>query len=236
MMHIHRFAALALALLVLLGLTAGMAWAGPPAQSPDNGKALWEQSLCQKCHGAAGEGMWAGPLAGSTKTAQEWLAQVRSPRQRMPHFSPEQVPDQMVIDIHAYLTSLPKPQSFKPADAGLPADAAAGQKLLVEKKCVACHTTTGPVKIFEARKEVPTAEAVIKQLRTPKQKMPMFAVEQVSDAEAALIAEFLASEMSPAKLPETGSSGSPALAIVLLLSGSGLVLGGLVARRLRARS
>ena len=236
MMHIHKFAALALALLVLLGLTAGMAWAGPPAQSPDNGKALWEQNSCQKCHGAAGEGMWAGPLAGSTKTAQEWLAQVRSPRQRMPQFSPEQVSDQAVTDMHAYLISLPKPQSFKLADAGLPADAPAGQKLLVEKKCVACHTATGPVKAFEARKETPTAEAVIKQLRTPKQKMPMFTVQQVSDAEAALVAEFLASEMSPAKLPETGSSDSPALAIVMLLSGGGLLLAGLVVQRLRARS
>jgi LPXTG-motif cell wall-anchored protein len=53
-------------------------------------------------------------------------------------------------------------------------------------------------------------------------------------AEAALIAEFLASEMPPAKLPETGSSDAPALAIALLLSGGGLVLAGLSLQRLRA--
>jgi mono/diheme cytochrome c family protein len=180
--------------------------------------------------------MWAGPLAGNEKTAEEWISQVRSPRKRMPAFSSEQVSDQTVVDMHAYLTTLTKPESFAPADAGLPADAPAGQQLLVEKRCVACHGTTGPIEGFESRGETPTAEAVIKQLRTPWQKMPMFSLEQVSDEEAALIAEFMASQLSPGALPETGNSVPSTSLVILLLLGGAVLLTGLVLRSLMVRS
>ena len=94
-----RFIAASLALILLLSLTTSLVLAAPPAQDPANGKTVWEQGLCQKCHGMAGEGIWGAPLAWSTKTAQEWIDQVRSPRQRMPHFSPEQVTDHLKSDI-----------------------------------------------------------------------------------------------------------------------------------------
>jgi len=236
MRQVRRLSTSLLVLLVLLTLTVSVALAAPPAQDPENGKVLWEQSLCKNCHGEAGEGMWAGPLAGSEKIADEWISQVRSPRNRMPHFSPEQVSDEMIVDMHAYLTTLTKPESFAPADAGLPADAPAGQQLLVEKRCVACHGTTGPLRGFESRGETPTAEAVLTQLRTPRQNMPMFTVEQVSDDEAALIAEFMASQVSPASLPATGSSGSIILLVALMLLGGALLLIGIAFRGLLARS
>jgi mono/diheme cytochrome c family protein len=237
MKQIVRFALWLSVMAMVLGLTAAMALAAPPAQNPDNGKAAWDQALCKNCHGAAGEGKWAGPLAGSEKTAEEFVAQVRSPRNRMPHFSPEKVSDQMVIDMHAYLTSLPKPAAFTPADAGLPADAPAGQQLIVEKRCVACHTTTGPIQGFIDRGETPTAQIVITQLRTPRNNMPMFAVEQVSDEEAGLIAEFLASQVSqPPSLPATGSSGPSGWLLILPVLGGVLLLAGLALRGVRARS
>jgi len=236
MRHVRRLSTSLLVLLVLLTLTMSVALAAPPAQDPENGKVLWEQNLCKNCHGEAGEGMWAGPLAGSEKTAEEWVSQVRSPRNRMPRFSPEKVSDEMIVDMHAYLITLTKPESFAPADAGLPADAPAGQQLLVEKRCVACHGTTGPLGGFESRGETPTAEAVLTQLRTPRQNMPMFTVEQVSDDEAALIAEFMASQVSPASLPATGSSGSITLLVALMLLGGALLLIGIAFRGLLVRS
>ena len=218
------------------GFFTGSALAAPPAQDPENGKALWEQNLCKNCHGEGGEGMWTAPLAGSEKTAEEWISQVRSPRNRMPHFSPEKVSDENIVDMHAYLITLTKPESFAPADAGLPADAPAGQQLLAEKRCIACHGATGPVQPFEARGETPTAEAVITQLRTPKNNMPMFSIEQVSDEEAALIADFVASQVSPAALPETGSAVLSTLLAILLLVGGALLLMGLAFRSLKVRS
>ena len=237
MRHIHRISTSLLVLLALLALTASLATAAPPAQDPENGKVVWEeQALCKNCHGDAGEGNWAGPLAGSDKTAEEFISQVRSPRNRMPAFSGEQVSDQMIVDVHAYLTTLTKPEGFAPADAGLPADAPAGQQLLVDKRCVACHGTTGPLRGFESRGDTPTAEVVITQLRTPRQNMPMFTVEQVSDEEAALIAEFMASQLSPEALPATGGSGTSILLVALLLLGGGLLLTGLAFRGLKVRS
>lgn len=236
MRHTRRLFTSLLALLVLAGLSTSLALAAPPAQDPEAGKAVWEEALCQKCHGAAGEGMWAGPLAGNDKTADEWIAQVRSPRNRMPHFSADKISDQTILDMHAYLTSLAKPESFALADAGLAADAPAGQQLLVEKKCVACHGTSGPVGGFANRGETPTVEAVLTQLRTPRNNMPMFMVEQVSDEEAGLIAEFLASQVAPSALPATGGSGPSGWGFGLLLLGSGLLLAGLAFRSLSARS
>lgn len=216
----------------LMLLTASVAL----AQDPEAGKTAWEeQTLCQRCHGAMGEGVFGRPLAAFTDlTAEEWIAQVRNPRNRMPSFSEAQVPDERIIDIHAYLTALP-PQEPALAQIELPAGAHPGQALIVEKRCVACHTETGPVNNFVQRGETPTAEAVINQLRNPRQNMPSFSEAQVSDEEAATIAEFLASQITPQALPQSGGPGLPATTVVLLvlpaLLGAVLLIGGIVLRR-----
>ena len=206
------------------------------AQDPDNGKLLWEEQVfqCQKCHGAAGEGAWAGPLAGSDKNAEEWISQVRAPRNRMPSFSTEQVSDEMIVDMHAYVTSLTRPEDFTLMDAGLPDDAPEGQKLMVEKKCIACHGESGPINGFIKRGETPTTERVIAQLRTPFKAMPAFSEAQVSDAEAASITEFLVSQMPPDALPQSG--GIPVnLVAILLLFGGGLILLGVTLQRMMVK-
>jgi hypothetical protein len=103
---------------------------------------------------------------------------------------------------------------------------------------VACHTETGPINPFIERGEVPTAQAVITQLRTPRNLMPMFSEGQVSDADAALIADFLASQVSaqqsqeaPAALPTSGGENSSTSAILLILTGAGLVAASFILRR-----
>jgi mono/diheme cytochrome c family protein len=191
-----------LALIGLMGLTTSVAL----AQDPDRGKVLWaEEALCKQCHGDMGEGKWAKPLAGDDElTAEEWIAQARSPRRRMPSFSEAQVSDEQIRDIYAYLTSLPSPRQIGVQQPDLPADAPPGQTLIAEKRCIACHGPTGPVTPFNTRGELPTAEAVIAQLRQPKDNMPSFSQSQVSDEEAAVIAEFLAAQFSPPLQPAPG--------------------------------
>lgn len=230
MINLRKLFILMVASLVLAGLSTSVAF----AQDPDNGKVLWEQQVwqCMRCHGAEAQGMWGPPLAGTQRTLQELITQVRTPRRNMPTFSEAQVSDEQLTDIHAYLTSLTKPADFTPADAGLSEGAPEGQKLIVQKRCVACHSETGPVSNFTDRGDVPTAEAVIAQLRNPRQNMPSFRPDQVSDAEATTIAEFLISEVSPSTLPQSGGANTTQWSIALLLIGGGLLfLAGLLLRR-----
>lgn len=244
---IYRLSFLVPAVLALLALTTSLAL----AQDPDQGRVAWEeQTLCQRCHGEAGQGVWAGPLAGTARTAEEWITQVRTPRGNMPMFSPEQVSDETIINMHAYLSSLPPVESFTRIDPGLPADAHPGQLLLAEKRCAACHSTSGPVGQFIERGEMPTQAAVITQLRTPRNRMPSFSETQVTDEQAGQIADFLAiqftaarqetadeqppaaGQQTPTSLPQTGQAGPGAFGFAaLLLAGGGLLLVGLALRR-----
>ncbi len=208
MRRIRWFAVSLLASLALLSLATSMLLTSA-AQDPVAGGALWAENLCKNCHGASGEGAWAWPLAGNQKTAEEWIGQVRSPRNIMPAFSDSQISDQVITDMNAFMVSLQQPEGFELSDAGLADDAPAGQLLIVEKKCVACHPFTRPFGGFAARGETPTAEAVITQLRTPRNRMPMFTADQVTDEDAGTIAAFLASQLSAESLPTTGVQQAP---------------------------
>lgn len=234
MTRLRQLLTVAFLVVVISGLATSVAL----AQDPANGKVVWEeQLLCKNCHGDAGQGKWAGPLAGSTKTAQEWINQVRQPRRNMPHFSMANVSDQQIMDVHAYLASLPKVENFTPMDAGLPADAPEGQKLIVEKRCVACHSPTGPVGGFIKRGELPTLDAVMTQVRTPRNMMPMFAENQVSNDELGLITDFLvqeaSAEIAPAALPQSGGSTPTNWPIIWLLAGGAILVAGAALRRVQ---
>ena len=236
----HKLITVILTALTLVSLTSTVAL----AQDPDAGKELWEGQVwqCARCHGDSGEGAYSGPRAGDELTAQEWIDQVRSPRRFMPSFTVEQVSDEQLIDMHAYMTSLSKPSGqFTPLDPGTADNA--GQNLLLQKRCVACHTEANGeagflVEGLIERGQTPTAESVTRQLRTPFKNMPAYTDSQVSDDEAALMADFLvdlvSAETPPAALPASGSDSTPNLPGVLMLVGGVLLLGGLFLRRLKA--
>ena len=235
----YKLVMVVITLLLLGGLSPTLAF----AQDPDNGKVLWEEQVwqCQRCHGDQGQGVWARPLSNSTLTAQEWIAQVRTPRRFMPHFSEEQVSDEQITDIHAYITSLPAPTGdFARMDPGLPADAPEAQMLIAQKNCIACHGETGPVKNFIDQGKTPTAENVIAQLRMPFRNMPSYTTDQVSDAEATIIADYLAEQVAaqgaPAQLPQAGGETTQPLPLIVLLLGSGLFVVGFILKRLKVLS
>lgn len=200
--------------LILLGLLlVPVAFFASPADAqgpgdPVKGKTLWDQSLCKNCHGANGEGKYAGPRAGDGKTAADWIKQARTPRQAMPAFDTNHVSDADLTDMWAYMQTLPKPASFTPVTYTAQAGDPPGKILFASKRCWACHGEMlfGAPTIksrFTDRGRAVTAQAVITQLRTPAQRMPMFTAAQVSDAEAAQIAEFLASFQVTATLTAT---------------------------------
>jgi mono/diheme cytochrome c family protein len=237
MHHVRKLFSLGLALIVFTSLTSTVAL----AQDPANGKVVYEEQVwqCQRCHGPNGEGLFGRPLAGSEKTAQEWIDQVRNPARNMPTFTAEQVSDQQIIDMNAYFTSLPKPADFTPQMPG-PFDNP-GQTLMAQKRCIACHTSeveTGQGNMINSLVErgvTPTTEVVLKQLRTPFKNMPSFSVAQVSDEEAAQIADYLAQAVAaqapPAALPQSGGASPLVNPTLWLLVGGGLLLTGFVLYR-----
>jgi LPXTG-motif cell wall-anchored protein len=195
------------ALLALLIGTTSAQSAGDPVQ----GKAEWAQLNCKSCHGANGEGKYAGPRAGDGKTAADWNKQVRQPRAKMPAYRPDQASDQQITDMWAYMQTLPKPASFKPEVAVTAAGDPPGKILMAQNRCVSCHGFgEGLVKAaFTDRGRQVTYEAVLKQMRDPRQRMPIFGPEHVSNEQVQQIADFLASHQTAAPAAAAPAAAAP---------------------------
>ena len=208
-----RILVVMIVLLVLSALFA-MTVAAQGTGDPANGKAQWAQRACKNCHGTDGEGKYAAPLAGTTRTSAEWITQVHTPRANMPAFTTDQISDTVITDLWAYIKTLTKPASFTPMSTTVPAGALPGHQLTVDKRCVACH---GDFKAFvktrfiDQNREV-TTDAVLKQLRTPAKNMPMFGAAQVTDAQAAQIADFVKAQAVAVKAAAVVTPTTPVTA------------------------
>jgi mono/diheme cytochrome c family protein len=228
---LRRIWFVAATVLIMLGTVTSAAYA--QAGDVARGQELWSQKLCKNCHGANGEGAFAGPRAGDGKTADEWIAQVRSPRANMPHFTDVQVSDQEIRDMWQYIQTLPAPASFTPKQFELPANASEGQTLTAQKRCVACHgdfAQTLNFRFVNQKRTTIDAATVIKQLRTPAQNMPAFSATQVTDEQAAQIAVFLQTRLdslsaagTPGTLPVSGGQ-HPNVWLPLALVLTGLIM------------
>jgi mono/diheme cytochrome c family protein len=195
---------------------------------PVKGKAMWDANNCKACHGANGEGKYAGPRAGDGKTAADWIKQSRTPRQNMPTYDAIHVSDADITDMWAYMQTLAKPASFTATTYTALANDLPGKVLINQKRCVACHGAdpSGFIKArFTDKGRTVAVTDVIKQLRTPAAKMPVFSTTQVSDAEAGQIADYFKSlqtaapaAATPATLPQSGGQ-TPTLPFVLLAVG-----------------
>jgi mono/diheme cytochrome c family protein len=108
-------AALAAVTALALGQT-GMG-AALAAGSPDKGKAAFIKNGCFQCHGTVGQGSVAtsgGKVLYDTELPLEaFIAFVRGTNRAMPPYSDKILSDADLTDIHAYLTSLPKPADYK---------------------------------------------------------------------------------------------------------------------------
>ena len=80
----------------------------------ENGKRLFLRDGCYECHGYAGQGGRDGArIARIGLDAKGMILYVRRPAGAMPAFSEKVVSDQELIDIHAYLQTLPAPKAAK---------------------------------------------------------------------------------------------------------------------------
>lgn len=115
-----------------------------PVGSARAGKAYWEQAntFCGECHGARGQGAYGPDLAGRQLTFQQFRHQVRTPWGAMPRWTPQQISDQTIADIRAYLTSLPTVDKPGPWNKPVPRNASLAVRYFTESYgCAQCHGT-----------------------------------------------------------------------------------------------
>jgi len=132
--------------LATLPLTQGVAFAqNAPTGDVAAGKALWANELrCKDCHGGVAEGAFGPDLAGRGLNFAQVKQAVRKPWGIMPRFIDEQVSDQELANLAAYFGSMPKVAAPGPWKTEVPANAPAGQRVMITIGCGQCH---GPVLI-----------------------------------------------------------------------------------------
>jgi ubiquinol-cytochrome c reductase cytochrome c subunit len=85
-----------------------------PAGDAKNGERLFVQNGCYECHGYVGQGGLDGVrLAPWKLPAQGLIRYVRHPPGQMPPYTEKVMTDKELIDVVAYLKSIPAPKSAK---------------------------------------------------------------------------------------------------------------------------
>jgi mono/diheme cytochrome c family protein len=99
----------------LFGGSAAFAAQAAPQGDATKGKANFERVGCYQCHGHQGQGGREGPrIADPVRLAWPALqAWVRTTSGDMPPYTPKVLSDAELIDIYAYLQSVPKAPDFK---------------------------------------------------------------------------------------------------------------------------
>lgn len=81
---------------------------------PSRGQELFFANGCNVCHGDQGQGAIGPTIAQTGFTLAQVIEQYRTPRAAMPPFAADRVPDQDVAHIHAWLQTLPLPETIVP--------------------------------------------------------------------------------------------------------------------------
>lgn len=111
--HLKGFIQSLLALSMLC-VSWGTAVAQTSTGSAEKGKAAYVQNGCWQCHGFVGQGGIAGvKLAPNPKPIEYIQAFVRNSVGPMPKYSEKILSNQDLIDIHAYLKSIPQGPDYK---------------------------------------------------------------------------------------------------------------------------
>ncbi len=96
--------------LAVFSLSVASALAADTPANVARGKQLYMATGCYQCHGTRGQGGGnAGSRLAPTPIPYEgFLLQLRKPRARMPVYTAVVMPDEDVVDIYAYLLTVPK--------------------------------------------------------------------------------------------------------------------------------
>lgn len=116
--------------------------AGVHIPNLEKGESAWKEAQCSACHGPVGLGGIGPQLAATTLPYDKFLHVVRTAVPPKPAFSAEQLPDQAVYDIYAWVrTQVPPPQIAGPT--GGPAPTAKGTVSLEDMRSMTIWTCRG---------------------------------------------------------------------------------------------
>ncbi len=139
------------------------------APDPARGQQIWQQKPCIGCHGAQAEGNIGPRLAGTVLEFDEVLFRVRTGKAPMPAFSEQEVSDQELQDIYAWLKSLAPPTSApEPTSTG--PTPAPSQALPPKEHLMAFWEHVNWVKVHSdfAKDASPTIQAVQERVNKAK--------------------------------------------------------------------
>ena len=157
------------------------------------GQRLFYEAGCFYCHGIKAEGDIGPKIARTKLSLKSVIRQVYYPEDEMPVFSPATLSESDLAAIYAYLQSL-KPTDSRPQITTDHPDAATGEALYHYFGCFACHGYQreggfGP----RLAGTTLSLEEVRAQVRNPRERMPAFRPEQISNEELAHIYTFIQS-------------------------------------------
>ena len=114
----NRFERIAVTALAVAALASTMARAqDAPQGDAANGKRIYLADGCFTCHGRSGQGgAYNGPapiLAHTALPFDGFKEELRNPANDMPAYSEAVLSDKDIVDIYAFVESLPGPQSSK---------------------------------------------------------------------------------------------------------------------------
>ncbi len=176
------------------------------AGDAENGRKIFDNLSCSRCHGADGEGMTPGEkesgppkIARTPLSVQQFIVLVRAPKGAMPSFGARQVSDAELLDVYAFLQSpAAQPKLELPASAS----SENGQRFYKSFGCYECHglvgqgsTQTGGSRLGPP--QIPFS-GFVAYARHPNGQMPPYSSKVVSDAQFADIYAFLQSIPRPA--------------------------------------
>jgi mono/diheme cytochrome c family protein len=96
-------------LAAVLTMASTIAIADAPRGDAARGQKIFMKNMCYTCHGTAGQGgdRGSGPrIAYEVWPWEGFVQQVRHPRESMPRYAPQFLPDQELADIYAYVSSM----------------------------------------------------------------------------------------------------------------------------------
>ncbi|MBM3779318.1 MAG: cytochrome c [Acidimicrobiia bacterium] len=126
---------------VLLATSVLAFAASASAQTPDPkaGQQAFSGGIafCTICHGGNGSGGYGPDLAGTGLTVEQFIRSVRQPWGIMPSFP--NIDDRTLINMHAWLSGLPKVEAPGKPRVEMPEGGPIGQRLSIAYACSQCH-------------------------------------------------------------------------------------------------